>query len=411
MKTRTVVSSLLVLVLAAGTLVGCKGDKKGAASGSSGDTVWIKVNGKPIMKSQVEEEMNRFRQQLSTQMPEEQLAGMENMIKHDAMQRAVQAAVLEQNADAEGITIDDAKVQEELKKLKSQFPDDAAFQQRLKDLNLAEADLLAELKKSLRFQQLLERKVPVNDPTEEEIASVYERAKERLLEPAKATVISVFISVPTTATEDEKKKRKELAGSVLKKAQAGEDLKALAQQFSEASSKAEGGRETITKGSQVPELDAAVFALKPGELSGVIETPQGFYIIKLEELTPEKTPTIDDVRAEIVQFLREGQQREKMQSYVEELVKAAQVEYIEPLPDMSAMGGGMGMPGMPPQGEGGHGPGDGHDHGETPPEGASPSGELPPGQPPTGGEPTAAPAPAAPAPATPVPATGAPETP
>lgn len=410
MKTRMILSSLLVLALAAGLTVGCKGNKKGE-EGAGDDTVWIKVNGKPIMKSQVEEEMKRFRQQLSSQMPEEQLASMETMIKHDAMQRAVQAAVLEQNADAEGIAVDDAKVQEELKKLKSQFPDEAAFQQRLKDLNLTEADLLTELKKSLRFQQLLERKVPVNDPTEEEIAAVYERAKERLLEPAKATVISIFISVPTTATEDEKKKRKELAEEVLKKAQGGEDIKALATQYSEASSKAEGGKETMTKGSQVPELDTAVFALKPGELSGVIETPQGYYIVKLEELTPEKTPTIDDVRAEIVQFLREGQQREKMQAYVEGLVSSAQVEYIEPLPDMSAMGGGMGMPGgMPPQGgapEGEHGPGDGHDHGEMPPEGAPPAGELPPGHPPVGGE--AAPPPGTPAPEAPVP--GAPETP
>ena len=237
------------------------------------------------------------------------------------------------------------------------------------------------------------------------------KAKERLLEPAKATVYSIFLSVPTTATEDEKKKRKELAETVLKQLQGGGDFKALAQQYSEAASKAEGGKETLKKGEQVKELDDAVFAMKPGDLSSVIETPQGFYIIKLEEITPEKTPTLDDVRAEIIQFLKEGQQKEKMQAYVEGLVKEAKVEYIEPLPDMSqqAPGGMGGMPGgMPPQGGEGAEP-------PPPPEGAAPpSGELPPGHPPVGGEATPPPAPGAPEaapPAAPAPATTAPAAP
>jgi len=332
-----VLKTLLVLVLAAALLPGCNKDKGkgGGTTAAGGDPVWIKVNGKPILKSQVEDEMVRFRQQLSSQMPEEQLANMEPMIKHDAMQRAVQAAVLEQHADAENITIDDAAIDAELKKLKTQFPNDEAFQARLKDLKLTEADLKAELKKSLRFQKLLEAKVTVPEPTEDEIKAVYERANERLLEPAKATAYSIFISVPTTATEDEKKKRKEQAEDILKKLQGGGDFQTLAKEFSEASSKAEGGKETFTKGTQVKELDDVIFAMKPGELSKVIETPQGFYIIKLEEITPEKTPTIDDVRAEIIQFLKEGQQRDKMQAYVEGLVKEAKVEYIEALPDMS----------------------------------------------------------------------------
>jgi peptidyl-prolyl cis-trans isomerase C len=404
--------SLLALALVATTFTACKKKGQGGQAGTGDDPVWIKVNDVPITRKVVEEEMARFRQQLSSQMPEEQLASMDAMIKHDAMQRAVQAEVLKQHADREGIAIDDAQLNEELKKLKTQFPDEAGFQARLKELKLTEDALRAELKKSLRFQKLLEAKVTVPDPTEEEIAAVYERAKERLLEPAKATAYHIFISVPTPASEEEKKKRRELAQTVLKRIKAGEDIKTLAGQFSESSSRAEGGKETFTQGQSPKELDEAIFKLKPGEMSGIIESPMGFHIVKVEEITPEKLPSLEEVRGEIVKFLKEGAQREKMQTYVEGLVKEAKVEYIEPLPDVSGMMGGqpgMGEPppeGAPPEGmpaEGAPAPG-----APAPP---APEGAAP-GTAPAPEAPAAPPAPTAPAPAAPAPGgPAAPETP
>ena len=85
-----------------------------------------------------------------------------------------------------------------------------------------------------------------------------------------------------TRSKDEAQK---LAAEVAKKAQApGADFTALANEYTEdPSGKGTGGKlGTFPKGRMVPEFDKPLFALAPGQTSGVIETPFGFHIIHRE---------------------------------------------------------------------------------------------------------------------------------
>src|SRR5689334_6951293 len=105
------------------------------------------------------------------------------------------------------------------------------------------------------------------------------------LEATDAEVTAYLASHPELDTDT---KNRAKAEEVLKRARGGEDFGKLAQEFSTDGSKDKGGDlGWFGHGDMVPEFEQAAFALKPGEISNVIQSKFGFHIIKLEERKTE----------------------------------------------------------------------------------------------------------------------------
>jgi len=84
-----------------------------------------------------------------------------------------------------------------------------------------------------------------------------------------------------------------LAQSLLDSIKNGADFAALAIKYSDDPGSASKGGDlgTVKRGVFFPEFEAAAFALAPGELSTVIESPVGFHVIELLERKGESIHT------------------------------------------------------------------------------------------------------------------------
>jgi peptidyl-prolyl cis-trans isomerase D len=129
--------------------------------------------------------------------------------------------------------------------------------------------------------------------------SEYHKAKE-------VRARHILFTVNKDAPKEEEEKVRLEAQKVLDMAVQGQDFSELAVQYSQDPSVAmnRGDLGYFPRKKMVPAFSDAAFALKPGEISGLVRTSFGFHIIKVEDVKPEKTITLEEAREQIEKSIR-----------------------------------------------------------------------------------------------------------
>jgi peptidyl-prolyl cis-trans isomerase C len=150
--------------------------------------------------------------------------------------------------------------------------------------------------------------------TEEAEHKVYDEAVKQM--PTEEEVHARHILVPT---EDEAK-------AVLADLKKGADFAAVAKEKSKDPAAVEGGDlGYFTKDQMVPEFSAVAFKLGKGELSDPVKTQFGWHIIKVEDKRAKPTPTFDQVKAQVDNYIAHRAQA----ALVEKLRSGANIERLD----------------------------------------------------------------------------------
>jgi peptidyl-prolyl cis-trans isomerase D len=155
-----------------------------------------------------------------------------------------------------------------------------------------------------------------------EVASYLNEHRDEFTRPKVIRVRQLFLKLSPKATPAEKQQVEKQAQELLDQAREGEDFAQLARAHSQdPASKARGGDlGLVTRGQHPPEWDRVAFALKPGTV-GRATTPQGLYLIKLEEV--KETETVPEAEAQVTKRLKE----EKAKNLAREAAQEARGEW------------------------------------------------------------------------------------
>lgn len=165
------------------------------------------------------------------------------------------------------------------------------------------------------------------DVTDDDIKLYYSTRKDNFKAPETVKARHILLRVKRDASDEEKKQLREKAEGVLKRAKAGEDFVKLVTEFSEDASKSVGGDlGYISKGKTVKPFEEAAFAMKPGEISGIVESKFGYHIIKVEDRKPAGVQPLEEVRDKIKQTIFESRQSTQVKEYLDQALKDAKVE-------------------------------------------------------------------------------------
>ncbi|MBV4458688.1 peptidylprolyl isomerase [Pseudomonas sp. COR58] len=165
--------------------------------------------------------------------------------------------------------------------------------------------------------------VPADYPSAAELQQAYEAGKADWVTPALYRVSQIFLGVGDPQNLESVRKQ---ASELSKKAQAAPgEFAALAGQYSQDRTTAERGGDSGLQPLQqlVPEVRGAVARLKVGAVSEPVQSAAGFHVIKLTELQPARTATLDELRDQLTQALRARRQEQIAQAYLDGMLNTA----------------------------------------------------------------------------------------
>ncbi|MBI5966790.1 MAG: SurA N-terminal domain-containing protein [Deltaproteobacteria bacterium] len=147
--------------------------------------------------------------------------------------------------------------------------------------------------------------------TSKEVEDYYQNNREKFSQPQRAKIRHILIKADAKETEASARARKK-AESIREEALKGKDFAQLAKQYSEDTGTQKQGGELgyISRGQVIPEIEEAIFSLKVGGISHVIQTPYGFHILKVDEIQEARVEPLEKVRDQIQSLLRTRQARE-----------------------------------------------------------------------------------------------------
>lgn len=142
--------------------------------------------------------------------------------------------------------------------------------------------------------------------SQQDLQRYYGQHQDQFRVPEEVKVSHILIKTPLPGTDGKVDPKavadaKAKAEDILKKLQGGANFADLAKKNSDDPGSAPQGGELgwIGRGRTVPEFEKAAFGLKPGQMSGLVQSSYGFHIIKVEDRHDAHLKSLDEVKSEI----------------------------------------------------------------------------------------------------------------
>jgi peptidyl-prolyl cis-trans isomerase SurA len=166
----------------------------------------------------------------------------------------------------------------------------AQLRQALAHDGIKYEDFRSNIRNQLTIRKLINRDINERvKVSESEVDNFILNAKKNGNVEAEYNVSRIFIGIPEKATADVIAAAKKRAEDLLKKLHDGMDFERAAIEYSQGQEALQGGHLGWKKPGQLPDLFVqALKTMKPGQISGVLRSPNGFHILRLNQVRGDK---------------------------------------------------------------------------------------------------------------------------
>ena len=251
-----------------------------------------------------------------------------SMEMHQAvLRRLIEQRLMLQEAKRSGTSVSPDEISRRVEEIRKRFASEEEFQRSLAESGIWEEQLKEQIRDQLAIQAIIDAKVRATiTVSPQEVAQELDRHPELAKSGDRVRASHILIRVSEHRAEEQ---ARALIAEVHRQLTGGAELSALAKRYSEDPHAAGGGMMGwVAQGELLPELDAALFSLKPGELSAPIQTRLGFHLVRVEERKSATNLSIMEANRSIYQRLYQEKFAQAFGRWLNGLKHRAYIEIV-----------------------------------------------------------------------------------
>ncbi|MDO8525470.1 MAG: peptidyl-prolyl cis-trans isomerase [Candidatus Omnitrophota bacterium] len=298
----------------------------GLSIGELVDKVAIVVNDEIITDREIEHQLAPIYGKYKTIYKGPKLVEKLEEAKQKVAQQMIEDRLFYGEAKKQNIEVDEKELDSKVRDIVRNIGSKESFDKALLEQQLTMKDLKERYRQQLMIRKLIDRKIGGGvTVAPAEIEAYYNKHPDDYRQPERIKLKSILVSV---GKYPDPMKALTLAKDISKRLGEGCDFDGLAKIYSDAPGAAEGGlMGYIKRGDLLPEIDNAVFTLKAGQVTGIVQTSLGYHIFKVEEKEPPKALSLSEARRDVEAAVYKEKVDSKINAWIEALKKNAYIAF------------------------------------------------------------------------------------
>jgi parvulin-like peptidyl-prolyl isomerase len=287
------------------------------------------VNGKPVIAEKVYAVYQMHKMMLA-QRGRTLNATEDQTLRNQSLQLVMADELLYQAALAAGVKATSAEVDAALKQWRARAGSEENIKAFMKSSGMSADDVRHELERNTITESYRKTLLAGHGVTEAQAKEFYTGKPDMFKVPEQAHIQYILVKCTDKEPESVRADAKKRAEEAQKRAAAGEDFGALAKLYSQDATAAKGGDiGFFPRGVMPPKFEEIAFSLKPGQVSAVFQTPNGFNVVRLVEFKPPGLRPFEEIKSQLMMEMGRAQEEDVVQQKLRTLSTSAKVELLD----------------------------------------------------------------------------------
>ncbi len=227
--------------------------------------------------------------------------------------------------EAAAVIVTEQSLAKAVQEIRDRFADEESFDDELERNGLDRQSLQSALLRQCKVENVLEKVAArASTVSEVEVGIYYHLHPEKFNRPEQREARHILITInddfPENTRANAWNRINEIAARLKQKPH---KFAELALKYSECPTALQGGElGTFSRGTLFPEIDQALFGMKEGQISGIIETEAGFHIVQCGKILSAETISLKKAQPKIRQLMQERARRTCQRAWLASLPAA-----------------------------------------------------------------------------------------